>query len=780
MSDERNLEKTTPPGFQAVGRPVARYDAWDKALANIKYADDYVLPGMLHAKVLRSKHPAANIISIDTSEARKLPGVAAVLTAKDVPHNETLTRFGQTHSVGGFEGLYRVLADKKVRFMGEAVALVAAETLAIAEKALKLIRVEYEPLPGVFDPAEAMKPDAYKVGEEKSNVICHYKVRKGDVESGFARAHVIVEHTYSVPPQDHAYIEPESGIAWIDEGGIITIRASTQVIEHFREIAEVMGVPHNKIRVIGTMIGGGFGGKEDITVETYVALLTWKTQKPVKLTFTREESIICHSKRHAYRMKYRTGADRDGKLVALEAELVSDAGAYVYLSPWVLLYSTVGATGPYDIPNVKVDSYTVLTNNTIASAFRGFGVPQVCFCYESQMDELAQRLGLTPLEIRKRNYLSQGMALATGAVLEHAVALPETAEKALAALGEKSKPRSPYEKIGRGIASAMTSYGRMGFLHDTSRSYVSIELDGSVTVRCGVQDVGGGQAASLGQIAAEVLGVRVEDTSVFAADTALTPLAGTTTATRQLYMSGNATLKAAREIRKNLLEKAAEVLGAKAEELDLRGGKAIVTNSPERNILLKDLVKLCASDGISLFSAAQFNAPFRKMIDFETGQGAVFPDYTFGTHGAEVAVDVETGRIQVLKLVVCMDAGRSINPLSVEGQLEGGTIQGLGYALTENTVLEKGITLSPSFSEYLIPTSQDVVDVQDIILESGGGIGPFGAKGVGEPSLTSMAPAVANAVADALGERIFDLPLSPERVLKAIGWPAKARVPAGE
>lgn len=768
MSNAQKKKKSRGTEFQMIGKPRPRYDAKDKALGDTKYADDYFVPGMLYGKVLRSEYAAAKIISIDPKDAEMLPGVRAVMTAKDVPNNETITRFGQTHSVGGFEGLYRVLADKKVRFMGEAVALVAAETQTIAEKAVKLIKVNYKPLPGVFDPVEAMKPGAYQVGEEESNIICTYKVRKGDIKTGFSGSDVIVENNYRVPFIDHAYIEPESGIAWVADDGTITIQASTQVIEHFREIAEVLGLPHNKVRVIGTMIGGGFGGKEDITVETYLALLAWKTKRPVKLTYTREESILAHSKRHPYVMKYRTGATRDGKLLALEAELISDAGGYVYLSPWVLLYSTVGASGPYDIPHVKVDSFTVLTNNTFSSAMRGFGVPQVCFAYESQMDELARRLNLSPLEFRRRNYLRKGKAMATGRVLDHYVAFPETAEKALAALGQKTKSKSQTEKIGQGIASGMTSYGRMMFLHDTSRSYVGLEMDGSVTVRCGVQDLGGGQASSLAQIAGEVLGVPMEDVRVYIADTALTPIAGTTTATRQLYMSGTATLMAAKEVRKRLLEKASEMLGVAPEDLELKHRRAGVTGKQGRKIPLKSLVKACASDGIPLFHMAQFNAPFRELIDFKKGQGQVFPDFTFGTHAAEVAVDVETGQIRVLKLVACLDVGKAINPHGVEGQLEGGTIYGMGYALMEEVKLEKGMTLTPSLSEYLIPTALDVVDVKSIMLESEDGVGPFGAKGVGEPSMVSAAPALVNAVCDALGTRIKDLPLTPEKVVRAL------------
>jgi len=315
----------------------------------------------------------------------------------------------------------------------------------------------------------------------------------------------------------------------------------------------------------------------------------------------------------------------------------------------------------------------------------------------------------------------------------------------------------------------MMSYGRMVFLHDTSRSYVSIEMDGSVTVKCGVQDIGGGQSSSLAQIAAEVLGVSMEDVTVFIGDTALTPIAGTTTATRQLYMSGNATLKAATEVKKNLLAKAGEMLEADPDELDLKQKKVCVREDPERFLTLANVVKACAADGIPLYNAAQFNAPFRELLDFKTGQGQVFPDFTFGTHAVEVSVDVETGKVKVLKLVSCYDVGQSINRLSAEGQLEGGGIYGLGYGLTEKVIIEKGITRTPSLSEFIIATSVDAPEVETIILESGDGVGPFGAKGIGEPSCISVAPAVANAVCDALGGlRIFDIPLTAEKIIRAL------------
>lgn len=762
--------------LRIIGQRLPRHDAREKAFGRVAYAADFSLPGRLIGKVLRSRYPSAQILSIDTTRAERLPGVRAVLTARDVPCNESVTRFGQTHTVGGgFEGLYRVLAEKRVRFLGEAVALVAAETEEIAERALGLIQVDYRPLPGVFDPLAAMEPGAPAVEDGRPNVITHFEVVQGSVERGLAEADVVVKNTYRVPFVDHAYLEPEAGVAWVDEQGVITIRVSTQVIEHFRGVADVLGLPHNRVRVIGTYVGGGFGGKEDITVESHLALLAWKTGRPVKITFSREESILAHGKRHPYVMEYRTGAKRNGELTALQARIISDAGAYTYLSPWVLLYSMVNAAGPYRLPHVRIDGYTVLTNNTFASANRGFGAPQVCFAYESQMDELARRLGLNPLDIRRMNFLSRGEALATGQVLEYPVALSETADRALQSLGEKTPARGP-RRIGRGFASGMTSYGRMIFLHDTSRSNVSIELDGSVTIRSGIQDVGGGQSSSLCQIAAEVLGVPPEDIRIFIADTALTPLAGTTTATRQLYMSGNATLKAAQELRRTLLRKAAEMVEADPEQLDLAERQVVDTRTGRKVLSLTEVVKACASDGLPLYHVALFRAPSRNLSQFERIEGKVFPDFTFGTHAAEVAVDEETGRIEVLKLASSFDVGRAINPASAEGQIEGGAVYGLGYALCEEVVLDNGVTRTPSLTEYLLPTSLDVPEMKTIMLESGEGAGPFGARGVGEPSVTSVAPAVANAVADALGVRVCDLPLTPERILRAL----KNRTPNDE
>ncbi len=755
------------PELRQVGKPLRRVDALGKATGATVYAGDFTMPNMLHAQVFRGSWPSARIRRLDVSRARALDGVACVLTAKDLPGGRLATDMpGQTGQKQRKGSQAPVLASDRVRFVGEPIALVAAETLDVAERALELIEIEYEPLPGVYDPLEAMKPGA-PVVYEPDNIVASWKIRNGDVEAGFSEADVIVENTFTMPFIDHAYLEPEAGVAWMDDQNVINIRVCTQVVEHFRSIAAAVGVPHNRVHVRGTMIGGGFGGKEDITVEIFLALLAQATRRPVKLVYTREESLLAHSKRHPFIITHRTGVKTDGRITAAEIEMVSDAGAYPYLSPYVLLYATVTACGPYRVHNLKVDSVSVATNNPFTSAFRGFGGAQAAVAYEQQMDEIAKALAMDPLEFRKMNYLETGNRNAIGQKIESTVWLEEEATRALAALGEKTPDDGPL-KVGRGFATTMQSYGRIMWFHDTARSWVGIEQDGSVVVRCGAPDLGAGQVNSLCQISSEALGVSLADVTVYNSDSALTPLAGTTTATRQLYMSGNATLKAARMVRAALVERAAQHFEVAPEEIDLADRRAFVRSDPDTSLPLADLAKMCAADGIKLQHLALFTAPFTAPLDPENLRGDLFPDFTFSAHAVEVAVDTETGEITLLKSVGCHDVGRAINPTAVEGQIQGGSAQGIGWALMEEVQIEEGVMQTPSLAEYLIPTAKDLPQTEAIILESGSGVGPFGAKGIGEPALTPAAPAVANAVADAIGVRIHELPITPERVLAAL------------
>jgi CO/xanthine dehydrogenase Mo-binding subunit len=754
-------------GYSVVGTRVAGLDERDKVLGNVVFAEDFSLPGMLHGKVFRATRASARITKLDVSKARALAGVSCVLTAAEVPHNESVKNVvGQTTEVGLLEAKHQVLARERVRFWGEPIALVAAETPDIAREALRLIEVEYENLPAVFDPLEAMKPEAPKI-HGNNNVIASWKLRKGDVQKGFAQADVIVENTYRTPRQEHAHLEPESGVAWTDDMGVINVRYAAQVIEHYRDIATVLGLPDSRVRVIGTLIGGGFGGKEDVTVEVFLALLAWKTGRPVRLTYTREEMGYGRHKRHPYVLKYKTGATKDGKLVALEAQIVSDAGAYVYLSPWVLIYSTVHSTGPYLIPNVQVDAYSVLTNNIMTSAFRGFGGMQTVVAYEAQMDELAAKLGMDPLELRRKNFLKKGDVTASYQEITSEVWLERCAREALEALGPLSKG-SKTRKVGRGLACCWQSYGRMTYLHDTSNCWVNLELDGSAVVRSGIPDLGGGQRESLRVIVAEVLGLKIEEVHVISTDSQVTPPAGTVTATRALYMSGNAAKLAAEAVRKIIVDKAAQALGVPAETLALRDKTVYSTRDPKKKLPLVEAIKQCHFDGIIPHSLTTFKAPFTEPITSDVIKDPVFPDFTFGAQAAEVAVDVETGEVSVLKWASAYDVGQAINLNRVEGQMEGGAAQGIGFGIMEDYLEVGGVPWTWNFHDYIIPTSKDIPDIKSIVLQSGSGKGPFGAKGIGEPAIAAAGPAVAGAIAQAIGRRINHLPITAERVFFAL------------
>jgi CO/xanthine dehydrogenase Mo-binding subunit len=430
----------------------------------------------------------------------------------------------------------------------------------------------------------------------------------------------------------------------------------------------------------------------------------------------------------------------------------------------VLFYSLVTATGPYRVPHVHVDAVTVYTNNPIASAYRTFGAIQTCAAYESQMDALAAALGMDPLELREKNFLRKGDAIATGQVLATEPLLGETMRRAWEALGPAREGSGP-TRIARGLAASFTPYGRMCWTHDSASAWVGMEVDGTAVVRCAAPDVGGGQTASLCAITAEVLGLPVDRVVAVGRDSHFTPRAGTTTATRQLFMSGNAVLTAAREVRRHLVDQAREMLEAAAEDIDLAGGRAFVRGAPARGLALADVVKAMAASGRPTQVLEKFDAPSAPTIDPLTGQGKPFNDYTFGTQAVEVEVDTETGVARATRLVACYDIGQAINRHSAEGQIEGGAVQGLGHALMEEVILEEGINRNPHLIDYRIPTALDAPPVEAILIESGNGLGPFGAKGIGEPAMTPTPAAVMNAVSRALGRRVTALPITAERVL---------------
>jgi CO/xanthine dehydrogenase Mo-binding subunit len=634
-----------------------------------------------------------------------------------------------------------------------------------AVEAAGLVDVEFEDDTGVFTIDEALADGAPSVHPGGNSYIT-YRSAIGDVDAAMTSADHIIEETYQTPRVDHAYLEPESGVGWVDADGVLTLRVSTQVIEHARQLADILGLPHARVRVIGAYMGGGFGGKEDMTVEPYLALLAWHTKRPVRMVWTRQESLMARQKRHPFTMRYRTGATRDGRIKAQDISILGNAGAYPLLSTRVLFAGAVNSTGPYRFEAARVDSVAVFTNTVPTSAFRGFGAMQVVFAYEQQMDRLAEALGMDPLALRELNFVEQGDLRATGEAIDTGVGVRECLRAAVEALGEPT-PALPGTRVGRGFACSMQPYGRSIFFADRASCWIGFEQDGTLVLRAGVTDLGGGQAASLSLIACEVLGVTIDRSSVHIADTALTPLVGGTFATRQLYMSGNAALQVARELRAKLEPVAADLLGAAPDELNWGDNRVCVTGREEHAITTAELALAAEARGVMPYCHSTFHAEVGE-FDPSTGKGRTFPDYTYGAHGAEVEIDEETGATRVLKYVACHDVGRALHPQRVEGQIEGAVAQGIGYALSEEIELHDGVCDSTLFADYLIPSSLDLPDIVAIPLEIHPGKGPLGARGVGEPPIGPPAPALAAAIHDAVGVRLKRLPMTPERILEAM------------
>jgi CO/xanthine dehydrogenase Mo-binding subunit len=748
---------------RVVGAGIERHDAIEKVQGRTSYAADHALPRMLHAMLKRSDYAHARLLGVDVSAAREIEGVVAVYTAADVPENTVWVDVpGQTLEVGALKARSNVLADEVVRYHGEPVALVAAETEDAALAAIDAIVIDYEPLPVVDDPEHALDPNAPQL-HESGNLLAHWELEEGDVEAGLAEAGAVVEQEYRTQFIDHAYLEPEAGVAWRDTDGVITIRAATQVVEHFRDVARILDLPDNKVRLITPYVGGGFGGKEDMTVEPYLGIVVALTGRPVRMVWSRQESLTARQNRHAVRMRYRTGADAEGRLVAMDIDILSDGGAYALLSALVLLYSTTCATGPYRCPNVRIRARTVYTNHTPCSAMRGFGGMQVALGYEGQMDRLARELGIDPLELRRRNFVQRGDTLPIGQPLETAVELPAIVDATAERAGEPPAPSGPRRAVGRGYACNLQPYGRCIWLNDWSSAWVGFELDGTLVIRIAVPDIGGGQASSLIQIASEVLGVAPERVTIHIGDSALNPLTGTTTATRQLYMSGNAVLKAARELREALAGVAAGLLEVDAERIEF--GPDGVSEDGGRTLSFEELLAAAASVDVPWHVLATHHAP--KGVPWqadESWRGRVFPDLTYGCHAVDVEVDLDTGQVRVLRYVAGHDVGQAINPTSVEGQIEGAVAMGLGYALAERVVFEEAQNLSTTFAQYLIPTAVEMPAIEPVVLESGEGMGPFNARGIGEPPIGPPAPAVAAAIHDACGIAFPVFRSTPARV----------------
>ena len=759
------LPETQKAGL-AVGKAQPNPNALAKITGSARFADDYNFPGMLYARTKRAGVPHARIVSIDTSAARDFEGVHAVLTHEDIPGRNA-------HGVVSAD--WPVLCGDKVRYVGDAVAIVAAETGEIAAAALDLIDVEYEELPAITDVIEAAKRDAPLVHEERpdGNLLKHIRVRKGDIEAGFAAADVVIDQTYRTPTTEHLFLEPECSIgvpaaydpadfdgrcdALAERGETArhdktTVYVGSQIPYSDRDqTAATLGVEPDEVRIVATLMGGGFGGKEDITGQIHSALLAEATQRPVKMLYSRRESLLVHPKRHATIIRIRTGATRDGKLTAVQATLYGDGGAYASLSEKVLTRATTHASGPYDVPNVKVDCFALYTNNVPCGAFRGFGVTQSCFAVESNMDMLAGKLGLDAIEFRRMNALDVGSETSTGQVMRESVGLNECIDKVEHDMRSDDFRWTWDEghlRFAWGIAVGYKNTGLGGGAPDKATAEVEAWQDPEkglmAEVRISSAEMGQGLPAVLAAFAAEELGIPTERVSVLLGDTDYCPDGGPTTASRQTYVSGNAARLAAKDVARQL---------AAAE--------------PATRIKVQH----------------EYSAPETRPLG---AGGDMHVAFGFCVQAVLCEIDMRSGEVRVRKVVAAHDVGRAINPLTLEGQIEGGIVMCIGYTLTEHYIQEDGKPWTNVMARYKAPSITHAPKIISHIVEHHTAAGPFGAKGVGElPSIPTSA-AITNAIYRATGVRVRSLPVDQDELLRAmrsqateveLGWGDREPIP---
>jgi CO/xanthine dehydrogenase Mo-binding subunit len=764
--DQAALEKLIK-GRQllVVGKSIERLDSVDKVLGKPIYTMDIVPENALYLKVVRSKYAHALLKHVDVSAARKYPGVVAVVTAQDIPGiNESTALLPDKP----------LLAADRVRFAGEPIAAVASYDSAIAEEAVDLIKVDYEPIPAVFSPLEAMKPNVPHL-HPNGNIAKHMKVRKGNVEEGFKQADLIVEETYKSQFQEPVPLEPEAGFVIPEPDGSVTCVGSIQSPFHVQTgIAKILSLRPEQVRVIQAVTGGAFGPKSDeipVDVLGMAALVATKTRRPAALAYTREESMIGHTKRHPFRTTLRVGVKKNGRLTAWEATMLADTGAYASLGPLVVIRAVFHSTGPYVVPHVKSDAYCVYTNNTMAGSFRGFGGPQAHFAAESHMDIIAEKLGMDPLDLRLLNILRPGTLTATSQVVDEACGLEECIRRATEESDwyrkrEQFKQMNGTKRRGLGIATMYhgNSLGPEG--NDYAAVHMQIEQNGTIKFRTGLTEYGTGASSGLIQIAAETMHLPTSYFKLEPPDTDYCTDTGPTVASRTITIGGRAAQMVAGKLYQKLKEVAAKMLGCSFDEIESSNDTYYVKSNPEKSTSYRDVVTSAFKQGVSLKEAETFTAP-KCEYDPETSQGTTYLQYTYGAVTAEVEVDTETGRVQVLRMVAAYDIGKAINPLSLEGQIEGGTVQGLGYAIMEEMTLKDGVVQNPNLADYYIPTSLDIPEIKSIILEYPGHLGPYGAKAIGEPPIVLPAPAIVNAIENAIGIRLTEIPATPDRVLMA-------------
>jgi CO/xanthine dehydrogenase Mo-binding subunit len=740
----------------SLGASLHRLGARQRLTGESRFGADLGKEGDLFLACVRAGEAPARLLGIDPGPALAVPGVVRVFTAADVPGEHRLGIIPVTKD-------QEFLARELVRHPGQAVALVAAQTDQAARAGARAVRVAAEPLPGVYDPAAALEPGAPVVhpGREGGNLLCVQPVIKGDAEAALAESAVVVEALYTTGRVAHAALETEGGRAEWREGRLVVWACTQNPHYDQADLALMLGVEPERVRVVQAETGGGFGGKLDLSVQFYLALACWHLRRPVRLRYTREESLLATGKRHPFVMRYTTGADQRGRLTAVKAEILADTGAFASYGLAVTIRAAVHAAGPYQVPNLAVDCKAAYTHNSWNGAMRGFGVPQVALAHEGQMDQIARRLEMDPLELRLANALRAGQATATGQVLKGGVGLVQCLER-LRPIYREWKARSgrgPDGPRGVGLGAMFYGIGNTG-VSNPSSAQIEWRPDGVVVLYTGAAEIGQGSDTALVQLAAQRLGLEPEEITLCRGDTGLTTSAGATSASRQTYISGNAVLAAADALEAELIAGARRMWNARHQEVELAGRSLAASDG--RSAPVEEVVRFLGRRGSGLKAEGRFDPNF-SALDKATGQGRPYAAYAFAAQCARVEVDEATGQVAVREVAAAHDVGRAVNPRAVMGQICGGVAMGVGMALMEEYQPGQG-----NLHQYHIPTAADAPAITPLIVEEPEASGPYGAKGVGEPALIPTAPAVAGAVGQALGRPMRSLPLSLERVMAAL------------
>ena len=752
---------------KTVGRKHLRPEAVEKVTGEAIYTDDLKFDGMLYAKARRAMIPHGFLRKLDISKAKALPGVVAVLTAKDIPAEKN-------HGLVIYDWPVMVGINERVRYVGDALAIVAAQSQEIAEQAAALIEAEFDLQPVITNPVMARQADVPQI-HEKGNLLKHIKVRKGDMDAGFAKADVILEHTFHTQTTDHAFLEPECSIAVPLADGRMEIYVGSQIPYQDRtQVARVLGWDESRIRIVGQLMGGGFGGKEDVIGQNHVAMLANATGKPVKMLFDRHESLLVHPKRHATQIRVKIGAMKNGRLIAAETELYGDTGAYASLGEKVMTRATTHSAGPYDIEHVRADCYAMYTNNPPAGAFRGFGVTQSAFAVESMMDMLADKLNIDRIELRRMNALHVGSITNTGQELKESVGLMECIDKVSSAMCEVSglprevlfKPRltpdTPHLIRSWGFAAAYKNTGLGGGAPDISGADVELYADGTFQVRSSAAELGQGLVTVMRLTVAEEMGVEPDKVRVLVMDTDLTPNGGPTTASRQTFVTGNASRYAAKTLRDEIAALMAEKYDVRPEKIRFENGVVHVNG---HSMTYAEIYKEIAAMGQQPRVRYEYEAPRTQPLGED---GDMHFAFSFGVQAAEVEVNKLTGEVSVLRIISANDVGMAVNPLGLQGQVEGGVMMGLGNCLTEEFIVENGNVVTDRLARYRAPGIMLTPEITSIIVEHPIAAGPYGAKGVGEISSIPTTPAITNAIFNAVGVRVDKLPVDQEMIAREI------------